>query len=80
MNIEIKILKFFSLRKEKGSEVSDLITLDRYLVNVTKEIKYHGVLLLEKIEEIEKKQFILRNDNNKYSITQKGLEYLNKNL
>jgi hypothetical protein len=79
MNIEIKILIFFSLRKENAKEYSDLVTLDRYLVNVIKETEYLGLLLSKKIEEMEDNKFLIKNDKKKYAITQKGLEYLSKN-
>lgn len=78
MNIEIKILIFFSLRKENEKEYSDLVTLDRYLVNVTKETKFLGLLLSEKIQEFVDNKFLIKNDKNKYAITNKGLEYLSQ--
>ena len=79
MKIEIKILNFFLLRKNNGSEYSNLINLDRYLVHSEKEKKYLGIYLSEKIQEMLKDDLINTNNNKEYSITSKGLQYLKKN-
>jgi hypothetical protein len=77
MNIEIKILKFFLLSKESGREYNSLVTLDRYLVHTQKETKFLGSLLSDKIQELLKKRFI-QEDKQKFSITKKGIDYLNQ--
>ncbi|WP_334126777.1 hypothetical protein [Empedobacter brevis] len=79
MKIEIKILNFFLLRKNNGSEYSNLINLDRYLVHSEKERKYLGIHLSEKIQEMLNKNLITKNNNQEYAITSRGLQYLEKN-
>ncbi len=76
MNIDIKILKFFLLSKENGREYTSLITLDGYLVHAQKENKFLGNLLSEKIQEMLKNKLIQENEEQKFSITKKGLDYL----
>ena len=78
MNIENKILKFFLLSKETGREYSSLVTLDRYLVHTQKETVFLGSTLSNKIQELLKNNLLQENDEKKYSITQKGLDYLNQ--
>lgn len=77
MRIEIKILKFFLLSKENGREYSSLSTLDRYLVHVQKETKFLGGLLSNKIQELVKNKLIEENEQ-KFSITEKGIDYLSQ--
>lgn len=80
MTIENKILKFFLLSKESGREYSSLSTLDRYLVHTQKETKFLGNALSNKIQELLKNNLVKQNEEKKYSITQKGLDYLQNNL
>ncbi|MCD2258293.1 hypothetical protein [Psychroserpens luteolus] len=77
--MKIKILEFLLQNKEKGTTYSSLITLDRYLVNVKGEQEYVGSFLVNKMNEIEKQNLVIQNDNDKYAITQKGINYLSKN-
>ncbi len=74
--MENKILKFFFLRKEKGNTYSNLITLDRYLVHVEKDMSCLGLSLREKIRDMIDQNLLSENNEQKYSITPKGLEYL----
>lgn len=79
MKIEIKILNFFLLRKNNGIDYTNLINLDRYLVHSKKEKEYLGIRLSEKIQEMLKENLITTINNKEYSITPKGLQYLEKN-
>jgi predicted transcriptional regulator len=78
--MENKILNFFLLRKEQGNTYSSLITLDRYLVNVEKDMSCLGSSLSEKIQDMINQNLLLENNEKKYSITPKGLEYLKQHL
>lgn len=78
MDIKIKILKYFNLSKKNGRSYSDLISLDRYLVNVEKETLYLGEFLIAEIDKMIKEDLIDKK-NNKYSITNKGLLLLKSN-
>ena len=74
--MENKILRFFLLRKEKGSTYSSLISLDTYLVNVEKDMSCLGSSLSEKVQDMVNQNLLSENNERKYSITQKGIEYL----
>ncbi|PQA93772.1 Winged helix-turn-helix [Chryseobacterium piscicola] len=75
MDIKIKTLKYFNLTKKNGRSYSDLISLDRYLVNVEKERIYLGEFLIAEIDKMIT-QGLIDKKNEKYSITDKGTEYL----
>jgi len=79
MTIENKILKFFLLSKEGGREYSSLVTLDRYLVHTQNETEFLGNALSNKIQELLKNNLVQLDEEKKYSITQKGLNYLRNN-
>ena len=74
--MENKILRFFILRKEKGSTYNSLISLDTYLVNVEKDMSCLGSSLSEKVQDMVNRDLLFKNNEQKYSITQKGIEYL----
>ncbi|WP_294211388.1 hypothetical protein [uncultured Chryseobacterium sp.] len=74
--MENKILRFFILRKEKGSTYNSLISLDTYLVNVEKDMSCLGSSLSEKVQDMVNQDLLFKNNEQKYSITQKGIEYL----
>lgn len=74
--MENKILRFFILRKEKGITYNSLISLDTYLVNVEKDMSCLGSSLSEKVQDMVNQDLLFKNNEQKYSITQKGIEYL----
>ncbi|WP_295203304.1 hypothetical protein [uncultured Chryseobacterium sp.] len=74
--MENKILRFFILRKEKGSTYNSLISLDTYLLNVEKDMSCLGSSLSEKVQDMVNQNLLFKNNEQKYSITQKGIEYL----
>ncbi|WP_294277422.1 hypothetical protein [uncultured Chryseobacterium sp.] len=74
--MENKILRFFILRKEKGSTYNSLISLDTYLLNVEKDMSCLGSSLSEKVQDMVNQDLLFKNNEQKYSITQKGIEYL----
>ncbi len=78
MDITYKILNFFLKRKEANNELVSLISLDKYLVNVEKEKEFLGLVLINKVKEMEKDDLVHSN-NKKYYITEKGIVYLKEN-
>lgn len=74
-----KILTFFLKRKNKGYIYTGLIVLDRYLVNVEKETSFLGNELLILIQSMLENELLVENKDKKYSITSKGLAYLEQN-
>ncbi|OIK47996.1 hypothetical protein BEI02_09685 [Elizabethkingia sp. HvH-WGS333] len=77
MNIDIKILEIFKISKDLGKNKIQIQNLD-HLLGRKGEREYIGNALMIKLKELLKSQLIV-NENTFYSITPKGLDYLEKN-
>ncbi len=74
MNIEYKILKILKFSYDLGKNKMQIQNIDHLLVRKG-EKEYIGSVLTIKLKEMISNEIILKNETF-YSITKKGLEYL----
>ncbi len=77
MSIEIKILQLLKNSMDFGKQNMQIQNIDLLLLR-SGETEFLGSFLIKKLDELIKEELVLK-EKSKYSITQKGLDYLKQN-